>query len=282
MFVPKQRAALEERVRASGIEKEHFDFSYEEKELKLIYKPAEFHFRIVINSAPDIASSLEPGVYVYYTPDNRLFVPVYRRELRYAVQNWTQVERVLDKWLLWIHEQYNHSDTLLTSLSKLSNTLAEASARQAKQRLIEQKAKASMLSEPTPPSLAHLHLTIQQAAGSLFATGHYRQALLDACIAIDNAVRDKSQLAGSGTRLMEAAFSPGNPILKIGDSTDEQQGFLSLFRGLMLAVRNPKAHSLGGTADAQRALEWLSFASVLMRNLDEAVLAQPIATPPTP
>jgi uncharacterized protein (TIGR02391 family) len=123
-------------------------------------------------------------------------------------------------------------------------------------------------------SLAHLHPTIQQAAGSLYTTGHYRQALLDAFIAVDTAVRDKSQLAGSGTRLMETAFSPGNPVLKIGDSPDEQQGFMALFRGAMLAIRNPKAHSLNGTHDAQRALEWLNFASVLLRNLDEAILVQ--------
>jgi uncharacterized protein (TIGR02391 family) len=126
-----------------------------------------------------------------------------------------------------------------------------------------------------PASLTHLHPIIQQAAGSLFATSHYRQAILDAYIALDNAVREKSQLTGTGTRLMEVAFSPGNPVLKISDSQDEQQGFMALFRGAMLAIRNPKAHSLNGTHDEQRALEWLSFASVLLRNLDEAVLQQP-------
>jgi uncharacterized protein (TIGR02391 family) len=130
--------------------------------------------------------------------------------------------------------------------------------------------------------LANLHPTIQQAASKLFADGHYRQALLDAYIAVDNAVREKSQLAGSGTRLMETAFSPGNPVLKIGDSPDEQQGFMALFRGAILAIRNPKAHSLNGTHDAQRALEWLFFASVLLRNLDESALIQPTAIPPVP
>ena len=45
----------------------------------------------------------------------------------------------------------------------------------------------------------------------------------------------------------------------------------------MLAVRNPKAHSLDGTSDQQRALEWLSFAGVLLRNLDEATLVMPPA-----
>ncbi|MBD2768474.1 TIGR02391 family protein [Hymenobacter sp. BT664] len=129
--------------------------------------------------------------------------------------------------------------------------------------------------QATTSPLTYLHPTIQHAAGSLYATGHYRQALLDACIALDRAVQQKSQLTGSGTRLMETAFSPGNPVLKIGNSPDEQQGFLSLFRGAMLAIRNPKAHSLGGTHDAQRALEWLSFASVLLRNLDEATVQIP-------
>ena len=128
--------------------------------------------------------------------------------------------------------------------------------------------------------LAHLHSTIQHVAGTLYATGHYRQALLDAFIAVDNAVQAKSQLPHNGTRLMEVAFSPGNPALKIGDSPDEQQGFMALFRGAMLAIRNPKAHSLNGTHDAQRALEWLAFASVLLRNLDDATLIpSPTAQP---
>jgi uncharacterized protein (TIGR02391 family) len=137
----------------------------------------------------------------------------------------------------------------------------------------------TIASQLTPPpissSLAALHPTIQQAATSLFATGHYRQAILDAYIAVDNAVREKAQLPGSGTRLMEVAFSPGNPVLKIGNSQDEQQGFMALFRGAMLAIRNPKAHSLNGTHDEQRAFEWLAFASVLLRNLDEAIPQQP-------
>lgn len=155
-------------------------------------------------------------------------------------------------------------EELLYFLREEINALPEAASNAASEPVIQP--------DPVPSTLANLHPVIQQAASSLYATGHYRQAILDAYIAVDNAVREKAQLTGSGTRLMEVAFSPGNPVLKIGESPEEQQGFMALFRGAMLAIRNPKAHSLGGTADAQRALEWLSFASVLLRNLEEAVL----------
>ena len=53
---------------------------------------------------------------------------------------------------------------------------------------------------------------------------------------------------------------------------------MALFRGATLAIRNQKVYSLNGTADEQRALEWLLFVSVLLRNLDEATVAQPPAT----
>ena len=51
---------------------------------------------------------------------------------------------------------------------------------------------------------------------------------------------------------------------------DEREGFLALFRGAMLGIRNPKAHELFTLEDPQRALEYLGFASLLHRRLDTA------------
>lgn len=192
----------------------------------------------------------------------------YRRTVRIAGADYSAADRP--------KREANYQRDLVIVIGLLNNYISDLRLEQ--EYLLE--ALPVPASSHQAANLSNLHPTIQRAASSLYATGHYRQALLDAYIAVDRAVQQKSQLTGSGTRLMETAFSPGNTVLKIGESTDEQQGFLSLFRGAMLAIRNPKAHSLGGTHDAQRALEWLSFASVLLRNLDEAVLIQPTATSP--
>ena len=69
---------------------------------------------------------------------------------------------------------------------------------------------------------------------------------------------------------MQTVFSPRSPKLVISDDSDEQQGFMWLFSGAVMAIRNPKAHRLVEQNDPQRTLEWLSFASVLLRVLDDA------------
>ena len=48
-----------------------------------------------------------------------------------------------------------------------------------------------------------------------------------------------------GARLMQSAFSPNNPIIKIGDISTEtgrdiQQGYMEMFSGAMKGIRNPK------------------------------------------
>ncbi len=268
MFSYKQQTKFKDAISRHGMHPSYFEFIESQEELRLTYLPEGFYFRattIKLRSGLDIPAY---GLITYRTPDYSTGVVIPDAELTARASDWPQILLLEDEWLTWIKQEYyeqtEHGQAELEEEREISELVATTSL-------------APLLTSPAP--LAHLHLTIQQAASSLYATGHYRQAIFDAYVAMEVAVRDKSQLAGSGTKLMEMAFSPGNPVLKIGDSVDEQQGFLSLFRGAMLAIRNPKAHSLGGTHDAQRALEWLSFASVLLRNLDEAVLAQPPATP---
>ena len=72
------------------------------------------------------------------------------------------------------------------------------------------------------------------------------------------------------TPLMQKAFSAKDPILVVGDDGDEQLGLMWLYSGAVMAIRNPKAHRLVEQKDPQRALEWLAFASVLFRVLDDA------------
>lgn len=77
----------------------------------------------------------------------------------------------------------------------------------------------------------------------------------------------------SGTELMQLVFSPKNPILKYNEQTNDseksqQQGMMYLFSGAMLALRNPRAHGLVDD-HPQRAIEYLSFISMLAKSLDD-------------
>lgn len=127
-------------------------------------------------------------------------------------------------------------------------------------------------------SLTHLHPTIQQAAGSRFDSAHYADAISAACTALDKAVAAKAQRPDlNGKQLMDVAFTPKNPLVRLSGNDNEQTGFMLLYQGSVQAIRNHYAHNLT-EIPAPRALEWLSFISALFYKLDEA---QPPAMPTT-
>jgi len=122
-----------------------------------------------------------------------------------------------------------------------------------------------------PLALSSLHPLVQKTAGELYLNGHYRQAILDTYIALVETVKTKSgKNKLDNTPLMQTVFSANEPIIKVSNDHDEQLGFMWLFTGAVMGIRNPKAHRLIEQNDPQRALEWLSFASVLLRVLDDA------------
>jgi uncharacterized protein (TIGR02391 family) len=116
----------------------------------------------------------------------------------------------------------------------------------------------------------NLHPKVQEVAGKLFQDGHYRQAILDVYIALVNTVKEKSGCNTDNVPLMQKVFSRDNPILRVSEDSDEQLGFMWLFSGAVMAVRNPKAHSLVAQDDPVRTMKWLAFASVLFEILDES------------
>jgi uncharacterized protein (TIGR02391 family) len=117
----------------------------------------------------------------------------------------------------------------------------------------------------------NFHPKVKEIADPLFKNGHFRQAILDVYIALVDAVKKKSECHNlDNSPLMQRAFSQNNPILKVSEDKDEQLGFMWLFSGAVMAIRNPKAHRLIEQTDSDRTLEWLAFASVLFRVLDES------------
>jgi uncharacterized protein (TIGR02391 family) len=127
----------------------------------------------------------------------------------------------------------------------------------------------------------NLHPKILEVSKSLFESGHYAQSIFEAFKVVEKMVKEKSGIKGQyGKRLMSLVFNENHPILKIADvetdtGKDEQEGFKFLFMGASVGIRNPKAHDVITQKDPVKTLEYLSFASLLARRIDEAKKVTP-------
>lgn len=115
-----------------------------------------------------------------------------------------------------------------------------------------------------------LHPEVIKTASALITDGHYRQAVLDTFINLVNKVKAISGLTDlDNTPLMQRAFSASNPVIKLSNDLDEQRGYMWLFSGAVMSIRNPKAHNLDHIDTFDQTIEWLYFASTLFRLLDK-------------
>jgi uncharacterized protein (TIGR02391 family) len=122
--------------------------------------------------------------------------------------------------------------------------------------------------------LSNLHQRVQEAARPSFAVGNRAAAVFEAFKAIELRVRELSTSQRSGVALMGDAFDRDEPELALNElvtqaEIDEQKGFAFIFKGAMLGVRDPKAHAPFEELEERRALDYLGFASLLMRRLDD-------------
>lgn len=121
-----------------------------------------------------------------------------------------------------------------------------------------------------------LHPEIDRRAAQLYRDGHYANAVEAAVKALNGLVRLRSGLEMDGSQLMDKVFSPKNPVLTFNDlksqnDKDEQRGFMMLFSGAVVGLRNPRAHRFIED-DPERALEFIAFVSLLAKLLDKANL----------
>jgi len=120
-----------------------------------------------------------------------------------------------------------------------------------------------------------LHPRITSACADLYRGRHYRNAVLDASLALQDYVKERSRCrTRDGADLMRYVFSANNPVVAfngLADETDrsEQEGMMHLFEGVMLALRNPRAHTLSDDSPEQ-ALEYIALLSLLAKRLDGA------------
>lgn len=123
-----------------------------------------------------------------------------------------------------------------------------------------------------------IHQSIISVAKSRFDSGHHADAVEAAMKEVNVRVKQiYKNISGSeddGASLMKNAFSVRNPRIVLGDISTEsgkniQQGYMEIFSGAMMGIRNPKAHE-NITISKDRAIHFLFLASLLMNKIDEA------------
>lgn len=103
----------------------------------------------------------------------------------------------------------------------------------------------------------------------LTAEGDHDRAVFQACVVLETRVRTVIGAADDliGTALMEQAFSPKSPALRLSPLEPEQLGALQMYRGLMAFYRNASGHRVRddlGRDEALRIVAWIDHLLLLI------------------
>ncbi len=124
-----------------------------------------------------------------------------------------------------------------------------------------------------------IHPSIARVSRSRFETNHYADSIESALKEINSCVKNIFKVETGkeldGAQLMYNAFPIKNPVIKFNQLTTEseqniQEGYMHIFAGAMIGIRNPKAHE-NVTIDRMRAIHLLFLSSLLMYKLDERI-----------
>lgn len=123
-----------------------------------------------------------------------------------------------------------------------------------------------------------IHSVIREVAQPRFASKQYADAVEAALKEINEVIKfEYKKRTGSeedGTPLMRKAFGQ-NPVIKLNDLSTEskkniQEGYMNIFAGTMIGIRNPKAHS-NLTIDEIDSWEKIMLASHLMKMFENRI-----------
>ncbi len=123
-----------------------------------------------------------------------------------------------------------------------------------------------------------LHPRVVELAKTRFDNNFYADSV-SVCLReintiVKNYVRQTINQELDGAPLMTCAFSANRPIIEFADLTTEsgrniQLGYMKIFEGAMIGIRNPKAHA-NLYPDANKVIHFLFLASFLFVKLQEA------------
>ena len=120
-----------------------------------------------------------------------------------------------------------------------------------------------------------LHPAVVASSLELYVNGHLRESVLNSITAIFDLIRQKSGVVEDGDRLIGQVFSIADPVLvltELGSESgqNDQKGFMQIYKGAYQGIRNPKSHTLNHDLNEMKAAQYLVFASMLARRVDEA------------
>lgn len=123
-----------------------------------------------------------------------------------------------------------------------------------------------------------LHPRVSRLAKTRFDNGLYADAV-STCLReineiIKNYVRQAINQELDGAPLMTRTFSASNPIIELADLSTEngrkiQLGYMKIFEGAMIGIRNPKAH-INLYPDENKTIHLLYLSSFMFLKLEEA------------
>ena len=115
-----------------------------------------------------------------------------------------------------------------------------------------------------------LYPDIRSKCWDLYTAGKYDDAILNATKAVEVAVRSKAKLPQSsvGVDVINAAFSVKKPLLRYSKIDAEQEGMMSLLRGIIQVFKNPQSHRFVEVQDKSECLSVLLMCSNLLYVVD--------------
>ncbi len=124
-----------------------------------------------------------------------------------------------------------------------------------------------------------LHPLIIEKSYDQYQDGHYRDSVLNSIIDVFDYIRERTKTTGDGSALIGQVFSLDNPKIIMSNLDSEsgknnQKGFMQIFMGAFQGIRNPKAHSLNNDLTPIKAGQYLIFASLLARRVEEATIVE--------
>lgn len=108
----------------------------------------------------------------------------------------------------------------------------------------------------------------------LTAHDHFDRVVNQATQILEDRIKIKSGSSKSGKQLINEAIKSdlGSTILVVSDNANEQEGYSSVFRGIMQTLRNDTHHSLATNYTREDAFAVCGFIDQLLRVIDKARL----------
>jgi uncharacterized protein (TIGR02391 family) len=117
-----------------------------------------------------------------------------------------------------------------------------------------------------------IHPDIRSKCWGLYINGKYDEAILNATKALEVAVRTKAKLPENcvGIDVINTAFSLKKPLLRYSTIEAEQEGMMSLLRGMIQVFKNPHSHRFVGVQSKTECLSVMLMCSNLLYVIDNA------------